>query len=60
MSELVEASKISKRLLAISIMNFAKYGTEFTCATQGHGHIGPLSIVDPMGETLLELYFFHL
>ena len=54
-SEFMELSKISKRLLAINIMNCAKYGTEFPCVSQGHARIGPLSIVDPTGEMRLEL-----
>ena len=59
-SEFMEVSKFSKRLLATKIMNCAKYGTEFPCVAQVHGHVGPLSIVDPTGETRLELCLLHL
>ena len=59
-TEFMEVSKISKRSLAMSIMNCAKRGTEFSCVAQGHGHIGPLSIVDPKGEMWLESYLLHL
>ena len=59
-TEFMEVSKISKRSLAINIMNCAKYGTEFPCVAQGHGHVGPLSIVDPTGEIRLELYLLYL
>ena len=51
----MEVSNFSKRLLAMNIMNCEKHGTEFTCVSQGHGHIGPLSIVDPTDKTRLDL-----
>ena len=56
----MEVSKISKRLLAINIMNCAKHGTEFPCVAQGHGDVSPLSIVYPTGEARLELCLLHL
>ena len=59
-SEFMEVSNFSKRLLAMNIMNCEKHGTEFTCVSQGHGHIGPLSIVDPTGDTRLELHLLCL
>ena len=46
----MEVSKISKKLLAINVMNCAKHGKKFPFVAQGHGHIGPLSIVDPMAR----------